>query len=359
MAFVYNYGISQEDALTECKALQIDTGDSLLCIASAGEIPLNIAASTDVKIIAADTSVNQIRLCRIKQLAAVNTDAITAASFLGFMKMREGDRERIFRKEVIHGLSEDDRRFWNRNIDAVRQGVINSARFEKYIQKVTAAGQFLVGKQNLYRLFECNSLEEQKEIFDKKINGMLVRSIFRIAFHPWIYKNRGIDPVGLTHSGARNIGEFFFNRFRNFCCGTLSRTNYYLQYTFFNRILFSEALPEFLQPSLHERYVRNAVNIEYIANSLEEVLEAAEPGKFNKIHISNIGDWQSVDKMNALFRLIRDRTTPGARMVMRYIHLHHPVPATLPELEADYSLGRSLELSDRYPFYSVIPVFRK
>ena len=359
MDSLFNYGISQEDALTECKALQLIAGDSLLCIASAGEIPLNIAAIADVKIVAADILINQIRLCRIKQLAAINCESITAASFLGYMKMHANERERIFNNDIMPGLSEEDREFWKQNIDVVKIGVINSARFEKYIQKVADAGKFLVGKQNLYRLFECDSIEEQKNIFDSKINGMLLRGIFRIAFHPWVYKNRGIDPAGLTHSGARNIGEFFFNRFRNFCCNTISRKNYYLQYTFFNGILFPEALPEFLQPSSHVRLLRNIGNIEYSVSSIEKVLETSEPGKFNKVHISNIGDWQSVEKMNELFRLIHDRTFPGARAVMRYIHLNHHVPPTLPDLEADYTLGRTLELYDRYPFYSVVPIIRK
>jgi len=359
MDSLFNYGISQEDAITEFKALKLREGDSLICIASAGEIPLNIAAMADVKITAADISVNQIRLCRIKQMTALNFEATTAASFLGYMNMQENERERIFRTGIINNLPIEDREFWKSNIDAVKSGVINSARFEKYIRKVAGAGQLLVGKKNLYRLFECNSIEDQKKIFDSRINGMLVKGIFRIAFHPWIYKNRGIDPAGLTHSGARNIGEFFFNRFRNFCCNTLSRENYYLQYTFFNRILFPEALPEFLKPACHERFVRNVSNIEYKICKIEEVLEAAEAGKFNKIHISNIGDWQSVEKMNELFRLITDKTDPGARAVMRYIHLNHSVPNDLTTLVADYPLGRSLEFSDRYPFYSVVPLIRK
>jgi len=63
--------------------------------------------------------------------------------------------------------------------------------------------------------------------------------------------------------------------------------------------------------------------------------------------------------MNDLFRLIIYKTVPGARAVMRYIHLNHPIPSDLTDLEADYPLGRSLELSDRYPFYSVVPIIRK
>jgi S-adenosylmethionine-diacylglycerol 3-amino-3-carboxypropyl transferase len=359
MDSIYNYGISQEDALTECQALDLKAGDSLLCIASAGEIPLNIAALYNAKIVASDISASQIRLCRLKQTAALSHDTVTAASFLGYMSMEESIREQIFREELSHLLPDDDREFWIRNPDAVKGGAVNSGRFEKYMLKVTGIGRSVVGKKNLYRLFECDSIEEQKEVFDKKINGLIVNGLFRIAFHPWVYKNRGIDPAGLTHSGARNIGEFFFNRFRNFCCNTLSRQNYFLQFTFFNKVLFPEALPEFLQPGCHVKFVRNTCNIEYAETSVETILKSAKYGEFNKIHISNIGDWMSKESIADIFSLIRDKTIPGARAVMRYIHLNHKIPDTLPELVADYDLGNRLELKDRYPFYSVVPIVRR
>lgn len=358
MDFLYNYGISQEDAFTESKALNLASGDSLLCIASAGEIPLNIAATADVKISSADVSADQIRLCRIKQTAALNLDLLKAASFLGYMNMQENKRERIFRDDIMPYLSETDRKYWNENLDAVKGGVINYGRFEKFIIKVAVVGRLVVGKKNLYSLFECNTIEEQKEIFDNKITGLIVNGIFRVAFHPWIYKNRGIDPLGLTHCGARDIGEFFFHRFRNFCCNTLSRENYFLQYTFFNSVLFPEALPEFLQQRIHSRFVINANNIVYQKTSIEKALEIAEPGKFNKIHLSNIGDWMSEKAMTDLFRLIRDKTLPGARIVLRYIHLNHKISDFVPELVADYNLGDNLVLNDRYPFYSVVPITR-
>ncbi len=242
--------------------------------------------------------------------------------------------------------------------DVVQRGVINSARFERYIRKVSALGRLIVGSKNLYRLFDCDSTEEQQLIFDRQITGPVVRSIFKIAFHPAIYKNRGIDPAGLTHSGARNIAGFFFQRFRNFCCSTVSRRNYYLQYTFFNRVLFPEALPEFLQPSFHDSFVKNSTRIEYRLASFETALQFAVQGQFNKIHLSNIGDWIPKQSMAELFSLIRDKTSPGARAVMRYIHLKHVIPESVQELKADYGRGEDLARTDRYPFYSIVPMIR-
>jgi len=358
MHYLYNYGVSQEDALSEIGALNLISGDSLLCIASAGEIPLNIAALQDVKIVASDISAGQIRLCKLKQITAQNFDSLTAASFLGYINMDPEKREEFFREELSPYLSDDDSKFWIMNMSAIRGGAINKGRFEQYMMKIAGLGRFIVGEKNLYSLFECNSLEEQKEIFNSKKNGLVVNGLFRIAFHPRIYKNRGIDPVGLTHSGVRNIGEFFFNRFRNFCCNTLSRENYLLQYTFFNRVLFQEALPEFLQPKYHDDFIKNINNIEYRESSIEKILTEGESGMFNKIHLSNIGDWLSEETMAGIFRLISDKTFPEARAVMRYIHLNHKIPLSVPELESDYLLGEQLVLKDRYPFYSIVPIIR-
>ncbi len=358
MNYLYNYGISQEDVLTEIKALELQTGDSLLCIASAGEIPLNIAALFNMNIVAADTSLNQLHLCRIKQCAAVNLNSTLSASFLGYMKMPENEREKIYRGYIEPVLPSNDKMFWKQNIDYLRNGVINEARFEKYMRKVSSIGLLLVGRKNLFRLFDCESLDEQNDVFDNHISGLFVKGIFRIAFHPKVYKNRGIDPAGLTHSGARNISEFFFQRFRNFCCSTLARKNYYLQYTFFNQVLFQEALPEFLQPEYHDSFIKNIGQIEYRHSSLEKVLSQSKNGQFNKIHLSNIGDWMSKEKMGNLFNTIKDKTCRGSRAVMRYIHLRHLIPESIPELDADYNRGEILALTDRYPFYSIVPIER-
>jgi len=43
MKYLYNFGITQDDVQTERKALDIKDGDHLICIASAGEVPLNLA----------------------------------------------------------------------------------------------------------------------------------------------------------------------------------------------------------------------------------------------------------------------------------------------------------------------------
>lgn len=355
---LYNYGISQEDILSEAGALEIEKEDSVLCIASGGEIPLNMAALHDVNICAVDSSLNQIRLCRFKQAAATFMEPFEAASLLGYMPMAADQRENIYRNRIRSQLLKTDQVFWDHQIEAVQKGVINAGRFESYIKKFSALALSVVGKKNFWRLFESENVAVQNQVFDKNISRPLLKNIFKVAFHPRIYRKRGIDPQGLTHGGNLCMAEFFFQRFKNFCCNTLARNNYYLQYIFFNRLLFDEALPEFLQPSHHEKFIKNQTWIRFHADFLQTVIEEAIPGRFNKIHLSNLGDWMSEAEMTHLFRLVGDKLLPGAKTVLRFIHQNHKTSLSMSDFAADYDLGDQLLATDRFPFYSIVPLSR-
>jgi S-adenosylmethionine-diacylglycerol 3-amino-3-carboxypropyl transferase len=358
MAFHYYFGISQEDAVSEFRALDLSDGDSLLCIASAGEIPFNLAAMADVKIVAGDVSANQIRVCRLKQIAAINLDSIQAASFLGYMEMKREMREEIFQDKIKICLTVDDAGFWSDNVELIRHGIANSGKFEIYLQKISGLLNLLIGRKNLYRLFECNSTEEQEAVFERKINGLATKAIFRLAYHPLVYKNIGVDPAGLTHFDVVNIGKIISRRFRNFCCNTPSRCNYFLQHSLFKSIIYPEALPEYLHEDHSKRFRRNVANIEYVVSPIYDILNTAYAGKFNKIHLSNISDWQSSRKFSELLGLVQEKTMPGAKIVLRYIYLNPMLSYLRQGLWSDYEMGNKLENSDRNPFFNIIPITR-
>jgi S-adenosylmethionine:diacylglycerol 3-amino-3-carboxypropyl transferase len=245
MSHIFDFGISQDDASIEKQALDIKDGDSLLCISSAGEVPLNLLALNNIKIQAIDISENQNHLVRLKLGAIRSLEPFEAAKFLGFMKTTKEHRIKLFNR-VSEFLSEEDLLFWDINSKVIEKGPICTARFEKYIRKYNRIALMIIGRRNLLRLFELDSIKEQNDFFDTKINSYLLEKIFQIAFHPRFYKNKGIASEGFIHNDEKNIGALFFNKFKDFCCGTLARKNYYLQFTFFNQIIFPEAFPEYL-----------------------------------------------------------------------------------------------------------------
>ena len=305
---------------------------------------------------AVDASGNQIRLCRLKHNAAILVDPPDAAGFLGYTKMSCARREKLFNQEIAHSLKQEEIDFWRKNISVISRGVIHAGKFEQFIKKAAFPALLIIGKRNFFRLFDCNSISEQEKVFDRFFAGILLKTIFQTAFHPSIYKNRGINAAGMQHRSQGNIGDFFFCRFRNFCCSTPARDNFLLQYVFFRQSLFPGVLPEYLKDETRETFLRNQNQIRFVTSTMENFVAQAKPGQFNKIQLSNIGDWMPKETMAGLFSQIQEKTRPGDRIVLRYIYLEHPMPVSAPFLKSDHKSGEELIKTDRFPFSSIVPI---
>lgn len=351
----YNFGISQEDALTESKALSLIEDDRLLCIASAGEIPLNLLALHNIHIVACDTSIEQIFLSKLKVASILYLDQERAAKLIGFYKCDASERWNIY-SSIKDKLTKEEQTFWETNKIAIYNGIINEARFEKYILKFSWILRLLLGKRKLIRLMQFKSIEEQQHYFDLKISNIWIKALFKIAFHPKVYKNRGMDEHGLQHQKDSSVASFFYNRFRDFCTSTLTSVNFYFQYTFFNQILNKEALPEYLSEDGMEN-IRNRKNqLSFDNRDFTSVMKSNKKGYFNKFHLSNIGDWLSTNDMNIVFETLYENGAPKSKFILRYIHLNHKVPNSIAAfINVDKELGDQLVQTDRYPFYNIIP----
>jgi len=356
MSHIFDFGISQDDASIEKQALDIKDGDNLLCISSAGEVPLNLLALNNIKVKAVDISVNQNHLVKLKLNAVRSLEPLEAAKFIGFMDTTPEHRNQLYKK-VSELLNEEEKLFWNLKPSVIERGPIRAARFEKYIKKFNGIALMVIGKKNMLRLFELDSIEEQKEFFDDKINSFFLKKIFQIVFHPKLYKNRGIASEGLIYNEEKNISEFFFNKFRDFCCATQARKNYYLQFTFFNRIIFPECLPDYLSEKGMNRIIKNIYNFNIETVSYTEALENCKEGEFNKFHLSNIGDWMGTDDFSELLKLIDLKSAVKGKINSRFIYHKHCIPKELKEhFTFEEALGRALSKHDKYPFYGLAPI---
>ncbi|MCX6225535.1 MAG: DUF3419 family protein [Bacteroidia bacterium] len=353
---IFEYGISQEDSRVDARALDLRDGDRLLCISSAGEMPLNLLAMFDLKISAVDILESQNCLTRLKLAAVRSLDPDEAAALTGFRKASAEIRRKLFEKARNY-LPEDDLPFWKNSSMAIDQGPINVARFEKYIARFNRLGLMLLKKKHLLNLFGMDNTDEQETYFDRHMSTGLLRGIFHLVFHPRLYKKRGISAQGLTHSGERNMAEFFYGKLRDFCCSTLARENYFLQYSLFDEVHFPEAYPEYLKEAGMKRIRENYLNLDIRLQSFNETIIQYPDNYFNKLHLSNIGDWMSKDEFAGLLRVISTKSASGTKLLFRYIHYNHPIPDDLSgKMIPDYELGTRLMKTDRYPFYGLVPL---
>jgi S-adenosylmethionine:diacylglycerol 3-amino-3-carboxypropyl transferase len=254
-------------------------------------------------------------------------------------------------------LSETERIFWERHPQVFDQGPIHAARYERYLARFSWIGLRILGKKRFMGLFEGLSVEEQREYFDAHLASGLLRGVFKVAFHPRVYRKRGIERQGLVHSGTRDIAEFFFRRFRDFCTSTPAKDNYFLQITFFGHVLSADILPGFLKPDNHRRLRDAGERLVFHQEPITEFIRRAPKGRYNGFALSNVGDWMSKEDFQSLLEVITSRAGSGSRILLRFIHFDHPIPVALRDiLEVSGDVKRTLEETDRFPFYSLSPM---
>lgn len=356
--YLYDFGVAQDDPRSELEALKPVAGDRILCIASAGEVPLELLINSELSIPvhAVDIDFKQLYLSNLKLTAALALEGSDAARFLGYMPAKMKARIRWF-ELFADNLPEKEALFWKENFEIFKKGPIHLGRYETHIARFAPLGRQLLGGGKVLRgLFECTGIEEQKAYFDQRFRTGLLKKLFRLIFHPRIYKNRGISEQGLQHMGSQNIGETFYHKFRDFCTATPARDNWILQFVLFDRVVFKEALPAYLNPDHKERLSEKCGHLRFINKSYTEILEQTEAGYYNKFALSNVSDWLSVDEFTHLLHVIANKSGKDAAGLIRYIYTAEVSdPGITETLGFDPEKGKQLLMQDRFPFYNLIP----
>jgi len=356
MPHLYDFGMSQEDPLTEFQVLQIQEYDHLLCVASGGEVPLTILClQPGVKITAVDISETQLALCRLKLQAAIALPFPLNGQFLGYAHLDKRSRREIYFDKIHPHLTTEDQNFWQEHLTAIEKGVVNSGRFEGYIKRLRKIASLLIGNKNIRALLACNNIKEQQELFDASIaNRRALKYLFRIAFHPVVYKKRGLSSRALMHA-HKNTGELFFNKFRNFCTATPAKKNYFLQYFLLGTCTLNEAFPEYLRENSRSILSANRYNLNFKNALLQDELASSTSGSFTKIHLSNIGDWMSKEDFHFFLDTLNNTSNYKIILCYRFLQKNHFEHCSLDSGRFDITSVNS-DLTDRFPFYSVLSI---
>ncbi len=357
MTALFNFGISQDDSRSERSFLKLQHHDRVLCIASGGEVPLDLlTAAPGLHIDAIDFDQNQLYLSQLKFKAALYLDQSDAALLIGYTAGSTSRRLELLDFLKPH-MSDAERRFWQAHQGVFNLGAVHGGRFESYIRKYNGLVLALLGKKHLFRLMQFEDLNEQLAYFDRHFRIRLLKFIFKIAFHPKIYKNRGVVEEGLKHSRTSQMAEFFYSRFRDFCVSNLAVENGYYQFTFFNKIIEPRALPDYLQEDGLKQLRDNAEGLHFIKTDIQTHLSGRFNKNYSKYALSNLSDWLTRDEMEMVLLSIHQLSEPGTPVFARYIHA--PISSTgrlSGLLNLDEKQAIALQARERYPFYSLVPL---
>jgi S-adenosylmethionine-diacylglycerol 3-amino-3-carboxypropyl transferase len=353
MKALFDFGISQEDPLTEQYVLDVQPGDRILSVASGGEVPLSLLSLNDrIHITAVDLSLSQIMLCRLKLLSALYVGFPVNGHFLGYSRMKKSKRSEIFRDIIKPHLNIEEAAFWDLNMKYIEQELAGSGRFESYIKKMRFVAYLILGKKNLAALISCNTLEEQNEIFRNRISTRKsLQLLFKIAFHPGLYKKRGLQEQALIHA-KKDTGQRFYRKFENFCTATPASSNYFLQFFLTGSCKTENSYPDYLQPRNRERLLSNLDNLELKPISFRDAIREKGKGYYNKIHFSNLGDWLGSEDFKDTMLLLREHCAAGTKICYRYLQKDHLAQAEIEGITVDRTISEKEENKDRFPFYT-------
>lgn len=357
MAAPYGFGLSQEDELTEARALQLERGDPVLCVASAGEMPLSLLAQGAGAVTAVDVDERQLHLSSLKLAAILALDRGEALALLGYLPASRAARRRDFQR-LAPALDDAARRFWLGHLDAVERGVIWQGRYERYVRLLFTLARPVLARRSLEALFEQPSLEAQRAHFDRAIGRPAIRAIFRLAFAPRVFARGGMDPRSLRfRRSPEPLGEQYFRQFRHFCTDHPARANPFLQLTLLGRLVDPAAAPACLSPEGTQAVRQRHAALSLRHQDVRACLAAEPVGTFRKVHLSNLADWLSGPEFDSLLRTLSARVARPGRAVWRYLHVNRAVPEDLRgALQVEDELGLRLAAADRFPFYGVVPV---
>ncbi len=358
MSAIYGFGLSQEDERSESRALALGDDDRVLCVASAGDMPLSLLALGAKHVTGVDIDAGQLHLCYLKVAAVATLERKQALGFLGFLPASEDQRLAAFVKVIDH-LPDASRRFWSEQRDAILGGAIWAGRYERYVRRlVTMVRPFVGGK--IAGLFTCSSLAEQDDYFARTFDRAWLRLIFTVAFHPRVFARRGMDERSLRQRDReQSVGEQYFAQFRNLCTANLARDNHHLQLHLLGRVVSDEVAPAYLTPDGFATARAALDRLELVHEDLRAHLQGCAIGSYDKVHLSNVPDWLAQPEFDAVMAAVVERLSPGARVVWRSLHTDYPLTAaTAARLAVDRELGRELQAGDKFPFYDIMPAER-
>ncbi len=350
------FGMCWEDPDSDRLALAIQPGDTVVTITSGGCNTLGLLLEDPGKIYAVDINASQSYLLELKRAAIRQLDYGELWAFLGLTE--SNGRLQIF--DRLRGdLSQAAVDYWTRKPAAVEMGVVYQGRYESFIQKFGRVLSVVQGKKRIEGFFRCETLDQQREYFDKRWNTRQWRLLFQLAFNKWMLAKRGLTADYFKFDdGSSSFAESFFRRSKHAMCEIPIQTNYFLAQYLRGRYWNEETVPLYLRKDRLALVRERLDRIEIVTSDAQSWLGAQADSSIDALSLSNICELMSVDESARLFAQVARCARPGARICFRNLIVPRGVPAGLQEeIELQEEMSRELIAHDRSFVYSRVQAY--
>jgi S-adenosylmethionine-diacylglycerol 3-amino-3-carboxypropyl transferase len=340
-----------EDADILLQALDIQPGQVCLSIASAGDNALAMLSCSPERVIALDLSLAQLA-CLELRVAAYRE--LSHDELLILMGSRSGkDREALYQR-CRKQLSGDVQQFWDRRSAAIRKGIGEAGRFERYFAIFRRYILPLIHhREQVNRLLKGGTFEQRQTFYQQDWDTWRWRSLFRLFFSRFVM-GLGRDPSFFKYVEG-SVGDRILERTHYALTVLDPAENPYLQWILTGQHL--TALPYALRPENFDAIRNNLDRLEWHCVSLENFLDTVGENAINHYNLSDIFEYLSPDNYHQLLQRLVKAGRPNGRVAYWNMLVPRRRPATMADqLRPLTELAQSLHAQDKAFFYSAFVV---
>lgn len=308
---IIRYANCWEDADVLRKALDVEEGDRVLSVASAGCNSLELLAA-GAEVVAVDLSRPQLACLDLRCAAFRRLDYPDLLAFLGVGY--DPERRSTYR-QLRDDLSGDSAAFWDAHLDVVDEGIIFGGKFENYFGTFRQRVLPLIhSRKTIDELLEEKSLEERREFYDEKWNSRRWRLLFRLFFSERVMGWLGRDPEFFRYVDGP-VSKEIFGRTEWALTELPTHDNPYL--TFILTGNFSEdALPPYLEPEKFEAIRDGLHRLTLCRGGVEDAALHWKADGFDGFNLSDIFEYLDEETCSSILETLLEAANPGARFAM-------------------------------------------
>lgn len=341
------YAQCWEDADILLDALDIAPGHSCLAIAAAGDNALALLTRSPRRVVAIDMNPAQLA-CLELRVAAYRV--LEDEELLGFLGARAWpDRASLYRR-CRPELSPDVRSFWDARPQEIEAGILSAGKLERYFALFRKRVLPLVhDRATIAALLAPKSREERARFYADHWDGWRWRMMFRLFFSRTVMSRTGRDPRFFTYANGDLAGHLLA-RARHALIELDPSQNPYLHWILTGT--YGEVLPLSLRPENIALIRASLDRLSWQACSLDAYL-AARPEPIDRFALSDIFEYVSPERYEAMLTSIVDASTADARLVYWNMLAERTMPASLdPSLASETARANALHAKDKTFFYS-------
>jgi S-adenosylmethionine-diacylglycerol 3-amino-3-carboxypropyl transferase len=346
-----------EDADVLLEALDIQPGDTILSIASAGDNALAMLARTPERVIAVDLNPAELH-CLELRVAAYSVLSHPELLLLIGSPAPDGaaaGRRRELYRRCRTRLTQEAREFWDAHQGELAQGIGGAGKFERYFKLFRKRIMPLVhSRAHVEALLRGGTEQQCEDFYNRTWDTWRWRSLFKLFFSRFVMGRLGRDPSFFRYVEG-SVAERILTRTRHALTALSPAENPYLQWIL--KGYHTTALPFALREENFDPIRRNLHRLEWRLQSIEDFLASETATRLDGCNLSDIFEYMSEENTAALLAKIASRCNPGARLVYWNMLAPRSRPASLAgRLCPLDDLARRLHQRDKAFFYSRLVV---